>query len=242
MEAYYTKGFAIFMNSQKSSEIEKPFSNFHKIFQSTPKFMIYVLLSIYGEMSLTELSETLKRKKSTLSAHLNQMIKSDLVEVSKRVKVRGDKKAKYYQAIGNFEEQINEYLDSINLNKNPEKKDLQMLQMRILFSELNITFLKKWQEYNQFLVNEIQEGRYEKRKELIQALDAKKNENIIFSIFQHYSKSHALKLREDTYDLFMELDKSVEQTDKQQHADFYSHFCSLNIIPMSLILNHYLKD
>ena len=228
-------------SSLTNENIEDPLADAQAIFQSTPKFMIYLILSIYKELSLTELSKMIKRKKSTLSAHLKQMIAQNFVEIAKEVKVRGDKKAKYYKLVENVDERINEHIYHAQNNPNPEQEFLHTLQIRSLFAEVNIQFLKKWQNYNDSLANEIIKGNYKSIENELKSLKQPSKDSVIYSQHVQMSNFYAEQLKTRVYEEFRDNENKMLSEESKSSEFFRSAFCSFNIIPIKKILDHYLE-
>ncbi|MFX0182121.1 MAG: helix-turn-helix domain-containing protein [Candidatus Hodarchaeota archaeon] len=67
------------------------------ILKSKVRLDIFFLLSIYGELSLTDLSTLLDKSKPALHRHIKKMINAGLLVESKEEKVRGSIKAKFYR-------------------------------------------------------------------------------------------------------------------------------------------------
>ena len=68
-------------------------SNF---FKNEIRFRIWGLLSMYSELSFTELCKRLIKSKSTVHPHLQKLIEHGIVEVVREVKVRGNIPAKIF--------------------------------------------------------------------------------------------------------------------------------------------------
>jgi len=71
-------------------------SDKQKLLADDINFRITSLLIVYNELSLTQLTKRVRGSKSTAHRHLQVLIENELVEVSAEIKVRSDKKAKYY--------------------------------------------------------------------------------------------------------------------------------------------------
>lgn len=65
-------------------------------FNNEIRFRIWGLLSMYSELSFTELCKKLLKSKSTVHPHLQKLIKHDIVEVVREEKVRGNIPAKIF--------------------------------------------------------------------------------------------------------------------------------------------------
>ncbi len=60
------------------------------------RFRIWGLLSVYPELSFTELAKRLGKSKSTIHPHLQKLVELGIVEISKREHVRANIEAHYY--------------------------------------------------------------------------------------------------------------------------------------------------
>ena len=67
-----------------------------EVFKNPLKNKILIYLFVYGELSLTELRDKLRKSKSTVHRHIQDLIQIGFVEESKEEKVRGSIKAKFY--------------------------------------------------------------------------------------------------------------------------------------------------
>ena len=73
-----------------------------EIFKNPIKNKLLIYLFVYGELSLTELRDKLKKSKSTVHRHLQELIQVGFIDESKEEQVRGSIKAKYYSISQNF--------------------------------------------------------------------------------------------------------------------------------------------
>ena len=86
-------------NNSKADE-----SSVAELLDSEIRFQIFSLLSMYPELSFTELSKKLNKSKSTLHPHLKKLIEDlDLIEISKKVR-RGGNPAQYYSLKPGYED------------------------------------------------------------------------------------------------------------------------------------------
>ncbi|MFW9823178.1 MAG: ArsR family transcriptional regulator [Candidatus Thorarchaeota archaeon] len=67
-----------------------------KMYQNDTRFQIWGLLSMYQELSFSDLCRKLNKSKSTVHHHLQKLIEIGIVEVIREEKVRGSIKAKFY--------------------------------------------------------------------------------------------------------------------------------------------------
>ena len=70
--------------------------DYYKVFQNDIRFQIWGLLSIFPELSFTEICRKLSRSKSTVHHHLQKLLEIGVVEVIREEKVRGSIPAKIY--------------------------------------------------------------------------------------------------------------------------------------------------
>jgi len=66
------------------------------LLQNETRFQIWGLLSIFPELSFSQICKKLNKSKSTVHPHLQKLIELDIIEVVKEKKVRGNIPAKYY--------------------------------------------------------------------------------------------------------------------------------------------------
>ncbi|MFX1242175.1 MAG: ArsR family transcriptional regulator, partial [Promethearchaeota archaeon] len=67
-----------------------------KLFQNDTRFQMWGLLSMYPELSFSEICKKLEKSKSTVHHHLQKLIEIGLIEVKREEKVRGSIPAKIY--------------------------------------------------------------------------------------------------------------------------------------------------
>ncbi|MHA2051757.1 MAG: winged helix-turn-helix domain-containing protein [Promethearchaeota archaeon] len=66
------------------------------LLQNETRFQIWGLLSIFPELSFSQICKKLNKSKSTVHPHLQKLIELDIIEVAREKKVRGNIPAKYY--------------------------------------------------------------------------------------------------------------------------------------------------
>lgn len=67
-----------------------------EIYSNKIRLQIFLLLVVYGELSLADLSHHMKKSKPALHYHLRKMLDLDIIKVSREEPVRGSILAKYY--------------------------------------------------------------------------------------------------------------------------------------------------
>jgi len=65
------------------------------------RYRIWGLLTVYNELSFTQLARKLGKSKSTIHPHLQEMIKQGIVEISRKKHVRANIEAHYYSLTSN---------------------------------------------------------------------------------------------------------------------------------------------
>ena len=84
------------------------------------RYRIWGLLTIYHELSYTELAKKLGKSKSTIHPHLQEMIKLGVVEISKRKHVRANIEAHYYSLAPDAEDILS--LAGFDISKGYDKE------------------------------------------------------------------------------------------------------------------------
>lgn len=131
--------------------------------KSKIKYIILLRLLIHNELSLTQLSNKLDRSKSTLHRHIKDLIKKNLVQISKEKKVRGSIKAKYYELTSKF-------LSNLNVDGGVKKLSLKSLKS----NDSNFKEKTKFIRSNIFLIRNILKLFYE-YVEMIDTIHREKN-------------------------------------------------------------------
>lgn len=109
------------------------------LLQNGTRFQIWGLLSIFPELSFSQICKKLNKGKSTVHPHLQKVIELDIIEVVKEKKVRGNIPAKYY-ALSN-EKQSNNIITCGIGNHCPHiiTGDKNTGSLNGLFSDLKLT-------------------------------------------------------------------------------------------------------
>ncbi len=83
-----------------------------RLFQNETRFQIWGLLSMFKELSFSEICKKLEKSKSTVHHHLQKLIEIGLIEVKREEKVRGSIPAKIY-ALRNVDSSDNAFVCGI---------------------------------------------------------------------------------------------------------------------------------
>ena len=186
-----------------------------KLLADDINFRITSLLVVYNELSLSELTIKVRGSKSTAHRHLAVLLENDLVEVSREIKVRSDRKAKYYRLTERAYESL-----GFAANDTPE----QRLQATINFFIYYKTFMDEFLEY-------LMRG---EKKDQIDRFEEISNKET----FEYW----ATLLTEDEYkELKNEFDqvyqRIVEKQKKGKREQLRPYFFMLNFIPFKEMLD-----
>lgn len=225
-------------STDSSSSIEPKTEIAMDVFHSKPKFLIYMILSIYNELSLTQLSKMLKKRKSTISVHLKKMLEANLVEISKRVKVRGDKKAKYYRLVEDIDEKITLFSAKDEEKMTPAERMSFQLRAHALFAQMNISFQEKWLEFLNDTLQDIEEGKFEALQEELHLFE---QEFVKFSVFSSYSIPVTKGITKTVYELFAEAEEKSKE-DKQGKEEYIRpEFVTFSVLPIKKVFDYYMS-
>lgn len=186
-----------------------------KLLADDINFRITSLLIVYHELSLSELTVKVRGSKSTAHRHLAVLLENGLVEVSREIKVRSDRKAKYYRLTERAYKSL-----GFSVHDTPE----QRLQATINFFLYYKTYIDEFLEY-------LTKG--ERKDQIDRFEEMSKNET-----FVHW----ATLLTEDEYkELKGEFDRIfqriIEKQSKGKREQLRPYFFMLNFIPFKKMLD-----
>ncbi len=177
------------------------------ILKSKSRFRIFSLLHLYPELSLSELSTKMRKSKSTIHHHLQELIDYDIIEVSHKEKVRGSILAKYYSLKPGYIEKL-AHTDS-ELDK-VTSSTFEFFKTYLDFVLRTIEIYKKF-----FEVVEKREGGFEYLKDLF-----KRDEG--FSSLFFLSKDQFKKVRILYNDFCKEINKiEAEENGLKKEKPFF---------------------
>lgn len=193
-----------------------------KLLESDIRFSIYCLLHIYPEISLSELSQKLKKTKSTIHPHLKKLLNIGLIEVSKEVKVRANIKAKYYALKSGYKEEMEEYLLDTS-----QSIDQTTVQNKINLNKSCVIFLKTiYERYLRFLEN--LEGE-DTAHEILQQSSDNYDMNHVFSFFSKKALPKLIKLYEEFITKFIEIEEEDLKENPNEEKPYLVLFELLNL-------------
>ncbi len=225
-----------------------------EILHSKTRFLIYSLLSVYRELSLSQLSKELKRNKSTISHHLKKMMATGLVTLSKEEKSRSNIKAKYYCLVDDADE-LTAFMHANDARKNLEQRlkdgDLSFeeecqvnagkIRDHIGFTQTKIELYTKWEIYLVQLEKRLLSSHPTKAKAALTELRVfgKRWSSISF-----YSEKLAIEFDKKFADLYNEMEELIQQevAETQKGASERPYVASMSLFPIKIVLDRMQKE
>ncbi|QEE17397.1 hypothetical protein DSAG12_03232 [Promethearchaeum syntrophicum] len=173
------------------------------LFKSQINYQLWGLFSMYKRLSLSELSDKLKKSKSTIHPYIKDYLERDIIEVKEEKQVRGNIKAKIY----GFKKGYHERIFSCSNDKNClEKKEFdkefgnKIVRENIMKTKLYIKNLETQLKFFEKILNSGINGPDERALNILKEiyeLDPAKNsmfkKKSVYSIVAYNSKdSHHL--------------------------------------------------
>lgn len=171
------------------------------ILKNSTRFMIHGLLSIYPELSLSEIKKMTGKSKATLVEHLKEMINSNLV-TSREEEWRGSMKKKWYRLTPDADEQT-EKVSRKKSEKTPEEDLIDRIETYRSFAETKRNLLQNWAEYLTYLKKEIENGHFE---EVAVILNEMKDNHELFTSSSYYSHKNAITFIHDSWYTYQNLE------------------------------------
>ncbi len=114
------------------------------------RYRIYGLLSVYPELSFTELAKKLGKSKSTLHPHLQKLIELGIVEISRKKHVRANIEAHYYSLTSEADEMLS--VAGVDVSQGYDKNTIQNIaKSNKSFVIYNRKILNKLIEFYEYL-------------------------------------------------------------------------------------------
>jgi len=188
---------------------------FKEILKNQVRHEIFFLLSIYGELNLTDLSKLLAKSKPALHRHIQNLLKVGLIYESKEEKVRGSIKAKFYQLIPSIRQLYQPFDTTALLNVDDPEQRIKMFKKLIHFerakyfiSKASLDLLAKY--IDQF-EKQLTSSNLDVDKEFILTCCSPFN-MFIFS-------DDSLKLLQDLFSEFDRKKKTIEEEYETKHGE-----------------------
>ncbi|WP_371802372.1 ArsR family transcriptional regulator [Candidatus Lokiarchaeum ossiferum] len=225
-----------------------------EILHSKTRFLIYSLLSVYKELSLSQLSKELKRNKSTISHHLKKMIASGLVSLSKEEQSRSNIKSKFYCLVDDADDLIgfmhpdDERMKLKQKLKNgtlsfEERCQLEAEKLRdhIGFTQTKIELYQKWEKYLLSLEKRILSSNPKVAETALTELQifGKRWSSISF-----YSETLAKEFNTRFSKLYQEMEELIKQevSETGKGASERPYVASMTLFPVKIVLDQMQKE
>lgn len=188
-------------NSKEESVIE--------ILRSEIRFRIFVLLNLYPELSFSEISQKLKKSKSTIHPHLEKLIKLELIEVSHEEKVRGNIPAKFYSLKKGYLEKL--------AGIDEESSELTVDESNLAFFRTWTNFMIKTLEmYYKFFEKKASDG------DVLKILEEMRKNKEGFSSMYFFSKEQYMKAHDYYHEYQEKLNElEVEENGLKKERPYY---------------------
>ncbi|MFX0064348.1 MAG: winged helix-turn-helix domain-containing protein [Candidatus Hermodarchaeota archaeon] len=188
-----------------------------ELFRSKMRHFIFLLLSVYNELSLTRISQFTGKSKPTVHHHIQKMIEMGIIEESKEVNEGRPIKVKYYQLAETFSResgliQSQTYIEE----ESPEKRFLALKRLfavyrsTLLYLRNSIGLLERYLEDFESKIPETQTDAIDWEK-----LELHPSKGAPFLVSAFLSDT---ELKEFT-NLFLEFFKKVRQKRQESHDD-----------------------
>lgn len=180
-----------------------------EILKSEIRFRIFVLLNLYPELSYSEISQKLKKSKSTIHPHLKKLINLELIEVSREEKVRGNIPAKFYSLKKGYLEKLADI--------DEESSELPVDESTLIFFKTMTNFLIKTMDmYYKFVEKMASEGN------ISMGLKEMRKNKEGFSSMYFFSKEQYMKARDYYHEYNEKLNElEVEESDLKKERPFF---------------------
>lgn len=208
----------------------------HEMLKFSTRFDIWGLLSIYNELSLTELSAKMNKSKSTIHSHMQKLIEAGIV-VQKVADEYEDSnknlKKVVYRLAENLEENEPESCSLAKEDKYSVSKLQDRLQAQQTFTEYQILLAQNWLNY----VKSLQEKLNEKTKdEVINTCKLMDEHVCSLTTISFYSEDQAKKFREKMLEVYFEIEKEQAEKNKKDPSP-RPYYGGLTVWPIKLAID-----
>jgi len=211
--------------------------NYSKILDSELKVRILMMLLIYPELTLTQLSRKMGRVKSTISKHASELMELGLIN-QREQKVRGSIQQKVYSAVKRHGYKGKTYRD---LKMESPQAFLNHLREEYL---VNLRFFSYIQETNRQILHYINNFYSSLKPEDI--TDEFKEDvyryNTCIPRLKFMTKNEYIEYREKFLEFEKEFITSMEQKRIQKHNEEPKEYLAITeLLPIRLVLDYALK-
>lgn len=204
--------------------------------RNSARFQIWGLLSIYTELSLSQLTDRLKMSKSNVHSHLQKLIESGIVIEridESQQQINKNLKPKLYRLAEELDEDDHE-TDTNKEDKYKLEKVKDRLEKYLSFTEYHEILQQHWLEFLHSLETNINQGKVGDAVTKLQEIDG---EVPPLSIISFYSKEQAEKFRKKVLDLYLEVEKEQEKVKHEKHLP-EPYFVGFSLYPIKTALDN----
>jgi len=194
------------------------------------RYRIYGLLSVYPELSFTELAKKLGKSKSTLHPHLQKLIELGIVEISRKKHVRANIEAHYYS----LTLEANEILSVAgpNLSHGIDKEVVKnMAKSWKSFVQYNRKILDKFIEFHEYLEETDSDDIVEMYKKIYRTVNHTKQD--ITHLFMgnfFFTENQWKRWQKLFYTLLLEFEEEcIKEQKENPHQEKYMYFLNIHI-------------
>jgi hypothetical protein len=203
-----------------------------ELMRSNTRFQVWGLLSIYQEMTLSQISKALHKSRSTIHDQLQIMIDSKIVVVSREAPSKSNLNTKYYSLVPEMQEDVKSCQEDHDKCEKNHKISSRIRGLKA-FAQYNSRLLQGWIEYLTTLEklaengkeNEVEEEFHKMEKEYINPLHA----------ISFYSLDQARKNRENTMKEYMQYEQSERQVQEKKRTE-KPILMTTSVIPIKHVL------
>jgi DNA-binding transcriptional ArsR family regulator len=200
--------------ASNDSEIQQKPPTIHEMLKFSTRFDIWGLLSVYHELSLSELSIKMNKSKSTIHGHMQKLIEAGIV-VQKVADEYEDSNKNLKKVVYRLAENLEEN-DSECCKLTPEQKySLPKIQDRLqamqTFTEYQILLAQNWLNYIKSLKDNLTEL---SSKAVIDSCKSIDEPICPLTTISFYSAEQAKKFREKLLEVYFEIEN--EQAEKNR--------------------------
>ena len=192
------------------------------------RYRIYGLLSVYPELSFTELAKKLGKSKSTLHPHLQKLIELGIVEISRKKHVRANIEAHYYSLTPEADEILSIAGPTDEIDKEVVKNVAKSNKSFVMY---NRKVLDKLIEFYEYLEETDSDDIVELYKKIYRTVNRTKQDitHLFMGTF-FLTESQWKRWQKLFYTLFLEFNEQcIKEQKEKPHQEKYMYFLNMHI-------------
>lgn len=194
------------------------------------RYRIWGLLSVYPELSFTELAKKLGKSKSTIHPHLQKLIELGIVEISRKKHVRANIEAHYYSLTPNAEEILS--VAGVDPSHGYDKEIIQNIaKSHKSFGMYNRKILDKFIEFYEYLEETNSDDIVEMYKKVYSTVNRTKQDITHFFMGNFFFTENQWKRWQKLfYTLLMEFqEQCIKEQKENPNQEKYIYFLNMHI-------------